>query len=277
MITFSNKNKSRFSFLFNNHKWKHTADAILEGGMGEVLVDDEDNPHFVVLTLPKLKFFILGGDAAHPGARAYLKSLRFLSMMICTTPELENLVKEIYQGRYVEQKRYSFTSESLDLGHLRTLVAKLPESYQIKPIDLPLAEKITAEKSNFTSTHLINFSSPRDFIERGFGFCILQGDEIVCLASTFTVSEKGIEIQIDTRDKHQGRGLATVAGAQLAIHALEQGLDPNWDAANEKSSRLAQKLGYTPQDTYPMFVYVKFRALIWLRSGLRAIRTFQQR
>ena len=103
------------------------------------------------------------------------------------------------------------------------------------------------EKSSFTNAYFVNFSSPRDFIERGFGYFILRDDEIVSIASTFAVCKKGIEIQINTRVEHQGKG--------LAVHALKHHLDPNWDAANEISAGLAKKLGYTSQGTYTMIIY----------------------
>jgi RimJ/RimL family protein N-acetyltransferase len=48
------------------------------------------------------------------------------------------------------------------------------------------------------------------------------------------------------------------------VYSLGLGLDPNWDAANEKSGDLARKLGYTPQGTYPMY----------LLDGSLAMRTF---
>jgi hypothetical protein len=65
--------------------------------------------------------------------------------------------------------------------------------------------------------------------------------------------------------------LATVAAAALIVHSLEQGLDPNWDAANESSAGLATKLGYTPQGTYPMLFYTGSRVLgAVARAGLKA-------
>ena len=54
------------------------------------------------------------------------------------------------------------------------------------------------------------------------------------------------------------------------VYSLEQGLDPSWDAANETSSRLAQKLGYTPQGTYNIAVVVGSGLMVGImRLGLK--------
>ena len=166
--------------------------------------------------------------------------------------------------------RYAFTSEKLDTVHLRKLRAQLPDGYRLERMDLKLARQLAAERSGFSSDHLLNFSSPQDFIERGFGFCILAGRDIVSVATTFAVCNKGIEIQINTRKKHRGKGLATVVAAQLLIHSLENNLDPNWDAENEVSAGLALKLGYTPQGTYPIYTYTGSRIMARIgQAGLK--------
>ena len=113
---------------------------------------------------------------------------------------------------------------------------------------------------------MITFDSSEDFLERGFGYCALQGDQIVCVASTFTVSDKGIEIQIDNRKEHRRKGVATIVATYLIVDCLENGIDPSWDAATKISAAFAEKLGYTPQETYQMHVFTGSRALVKLRD-----------
>ena len=84
----------------------------------------------------------------------------------------------------------------------------------------------------------MNSASPADFIERGFGFYLLHGAEIASAASTFAISSRGIEIQINTRKAHRRKGLATIAGPALIVEALERDLDSCWNAANETSAGL---------------------------------------
>ena len=133
------------------------------------------------------------------------------------------------------------------------------------------------EKSGIAEDHFGNFESLEDFIGRGFGYCILDEDEVVCLATTFLICDKGIEIQIDTRKSHRGKGLATVAAAQLMIHSMENNLDPNWDAANEVSAGLAKKLGYSPQGRYSIvFVAGSRMKAITAKVALKMYEVFNR-
>jgi GNAT superfamily N-acetyltransferase len=103
------------------------------------------------------------------------------------------------------------------------------------------------------------FGTPEDFLENGFGFCIWHGKKVVSMASTFTPYSDAIEIEIETFDspEYRRKGLATVVGAALLEHALENGLTPNWDAQTQISVNLAQKLGYTNPEPHELFIRVK--------------------
>ena len=71
---------------------------------------------------------------------------------------------------------------------MRQLKTKLPAGFQVKKLDLHLTRQLTTDKKNsFASHHGMNFHTPEDFIERGFGYCIMHQGNIVCVASTFTV------------------------------------------------------------------------------------------
>lgn len=253
MIYLDKKKRKSVSAFFSDYKWNYLPEAILDGFVGEVLVDDESNPSFAVLEIPKLNFFIPAGDANHPAARDFITNLPEYSAMIFTSDGWEDLLKEIHTNKLRGIQRYAFTSEKLDAEHLSKLTSLIPSGFRLKRLDLELTHQLAAEKSEFTSDHLLNFESPEDFIARGFGFCILNGDEITSMATTFVICNTGIEIQINTRPKYQQKGLATVVAAQLLLHSLQKDLDPNWDAANQRSARLAKKLGYTPQGTYNMW------------------------
>jgi RimJ/RimL family protein N-acetyltransferase len=255
------KDRRRLARLFEAYPWNHLPDAILDGTTGQALADDEDNPQVAVLEAPSLKLSIVGGDAGHPSAREYIEGLSPPKALICASAGWEALLRQVHRGKLLRLPRYAFTSENLDRAHLRQLGSRIPDGYRLERMDLNLAQQLAGEKSEFASDHMLSFDSPEDFIARGFGFCLREGDEIVSVATTFVICEKGIEIQINTREEHQGKGLATVVAAQLIVHSLETDLDPNWDAENERSVGLAKKLGYTPQGTYSIFVVVRSRAV----------------
>ena len=56
MIYLDKKKRKSVSAFFSDYKWNYLPEAILDGFVGEVLVDDESNPSFAVLEIPKLNF-----------------------------------------------------------------------------------------------------------------------------------------------------------------------------------------------------------------------------
>ena len=113
-----------------------------------------------------------------------------------------------------------------------------------------LSKKDRKSVSTFFNDYQWNYL-PESIMEGFVGEVLV--DEIASVATTAVICNKGIEIQINTRQKYQQKGLATVTAAQLLLHSLQRGLDPNWDAANLRSARLAKKLGYTSQGIYTMW------------------------
>jgi hypothetical protein len=266
----SKDQRKTLSKLFQGYQWNYLPDAILDGYMGRALADDENNPQVAVLEAPSIHLGILGGDSSHPSAGKYIDHLAKFTALLWASEDWEELIENVHDGKLIKMPRYAFTSEKLDIEHLRKLRGQLPDGYRLEQMDLKLAQQLAAERSGFSADHMLNFDSPLDFIKRGFGFCILAEREIVSVATTFAVCNKGIEIQINTRKKHRGKGLATVVAAQLLIHSLENNLDPNWDAENEISAGLALKLGYTPQGTYPIYTYTGSRIMAIIgQAGLK--------
>lgn len=247
----------KYAAFFSDFEWNYVPQAILEGVYGEVQVDDPRDPHVVALAQPKLKLFVLGGNPQHPAARSFVEGTPAPAVFFYASEAWETWLKEILAGGYIEDQRYAFTSDALDRDHLTRLAAAVPEGYRAARLDFALAEQLLAERSEFASSHMVNFDSTEDFIERGFGWCLLHGDEIASVASTFMVCSRGIEIQINTREAHRQKGLATITAANLMLESLERGLTPNWDAANLNSGGLAQKLGCVPQGEYSIIIKTK--------------------
>lgn len=270
---YSLENRMLVADHYREYQWNYLAAAMLDGFHGEIQVDDLEEPHVSVLHLSPIPLYMLGGDPSHAAAKAAVKSIPRRSMLMYggQTEAWMALTKKIHGINVIELERYAFTSENLNLEHLRALRDGLSAELTLKQIDRPLTEQITAEKSITTEDHILTFATADDFLEKGFGFVVLDGEKIVSIATTFVACNAGIEIQINTRKAYEGRGLGTVVGAALIVHSLENGLDPNWDAATKTSAHLAKKFGYAEQGTYPMaFIFgpklltAVIRALRWI-------------
>ena len=77
--------------------------------------------------------------------------------------------------------------------------------------------------------------------------------EVVCGASSYSIYDNGIEIEVATDHNYRRKGLATIVSAALILDCLEKGIYPNWDAANTTSAKLAEKLGYVFDKAYDTY------------------------
>ncbi|MBN1666678.1 MAG: GNAT family N-acetyltransferase [Anaerolineales bacterium] len=239
---------------FQDYTWNYLPLAMLEGQFGEVLVDDRQAPESVILQIPLLRLNILGGRADIPAARTFVENALSYSSFFTASQAWRNLLQASHPMRLQEILRYACSSESLRRERLEAFQHQVPPGYQVQALDMELAGRLAQEDSEFAIDHFLTYRTPEELLFNGFGFCALNNDALVCVATSFAVCDQGIEIQINTRPAHRRKGLATSVAAHLILFALEQGLDPNWDAANPESVALAQKLGYTYQGSYPIYL-----------------------
>ena len=234
--------------LFANHPESFLIDAIVEGHLGTATVDDLESPHVALLAYADVVIF--GGDPRHPLARSLAVRLPVERAVLPSPMPWIELLADVHGDWLVPIERHAFRDDALNPDRLRALAGAVPDGLDVRRIDLSLARKTDDDDSPFLADHVRNFDSPDDFVARGIGFCILEDDAIVAAASSYAVCRSGIEIQVNTHPAWQQRGLATLASARLIVHTLERGLRARWDAANEASAALAEKLGYTPAGTY---------------------------
>ena len=140
--------------------------------------------------------------------------------------------------------RYAIKKEPdcFDRARLQSFIGALPEGYALSPINAEHYHWML--KHEFSCDFCSQFASAEDYAARGLGYCVYHNGEIVGGASSYTVYDGGIEIEIDVREEHRRKGLATACGARLILECLDRGLYPSWDAANKESVALAEKLGY---------------------------------
>jgi RimJ/RimL family protein N-acetyltransferase len=196
-------------------------------------------------------FHVFGGDAEHPLAREAVGSLQ-KGIVLLASDDWRELLFEIHGGRIMAQPRTALSSAALELDRLRALARRVPQGFCVERIDAGMASRMSGELEEPVRLHA--FRSPQDFAERGIGFATLHGERTVCVATSFVVCSRGIEIQIVTHPDFRRRGLATATSAALMAHCLEHDLEPEWDADNPESLKLAQKLGYTQPEPYEWLI-----------------------
>lgn len=225
--------------------------SCLQGHMGTAWVDDLINPTVAQILVGVFVFY--AGDPHANATEELLLNLPEDIIVIVNTGEWKNRIETFHNGSIKKFQRYSFkkNAEHLDPNHMQSFLSTLPEEYELKKIDSSLAydPSLQALSEDFTS----QYASIDDYIDKGVGFCILNNGQIVCAASSYSVYDDGIEIEIDTSPEHRRKGLATVAASALILDCLHRGKYPSWDAANLKSVTLAEKLGYVLEEEYDAY------------------------
>lgn len=129
----------------------------------------------------------------------------------------------------------------------------LPEACMLKLFDEEIYQN--SFRANWSKDFCSQFTDYNDFNKRGLGVAVIHRGELVSGASSYTVYNGGIEIEIDTKPEFRHKGLATACGAKLILECLNRGLYPSWDAHDLRSVALAEKLGY--HMNFPYSVYIR--------------------
>lgn len=168
----------------------------------------------------------------------------------------EVLIENIYKHRAVKIIRYAMKNEKgFDTEKLEKIKSSLSEEYTIKLIDEELFNLCL--KEDWSRDLVSQFKTYENYKNLGLGFVILKDNKIISGASSYSRYDKGIEIEIDTKENYRRKGLAYICGAALILESLKRGLYPSWDAHNKESLALAEKLGYSLDYEYTAYEVYK--------------------
>lgn len=240
--------------LFVSNRLSIFVEAILGGILGEAYADDENDPHIAMLAYADI--VAIGGDVSHPLAEELIQMLPEEKGVITMPKEWEGKIREVLGPVAVECERFAFDDSDLDLTHLQNIIETLPTEYTLQKIDADLAQKVLDLGEPISLDHVSNYGSIAYFLEHGLGYCIMQGEAIASVASSYASCPSGIEIQINTIEQYKKKGLALIVSAALIHDCLSRGITAHWDAANPTSARLAERLGYTPLGQYEMLLRI---------------------
>lgn len=246
MIQLEKHQMSKIASLFEEIKetliW-----SCLQGYMGNAWSDCIEYPKCAKILIGDFCFY--AGDSQTYEALLLVKNIPsfYRSPSILMIPQNESwgaLIEQEYENKFKKFNRFSIKKEKdiFDMDKLQAYVEKLPKEHYLLPIDECLYNLSSKEK--WSSDFCSQFSSYNDYQERGIGFAIVHLGKLVCGASSYTVYDEGIEIEIATKEEYRQKGLATICASKLIIECINRGLYPSWDAANKESVALAEKLGY---------------------------------
>ena len=220
--------------------------SCLQKVMGDVYVTDTECPKSAFAFVGCFGFY-----AGEPEKELVLAKPDGFVILVPRNEQWAALIEECYpEARKVT--RFAIRKDTrFDRAALEQIVKRLPEGYELRPIDADLYDKCLDDDA--TKDFVSSFENKESFLELGRGMVIVKDDRIVSGASSYTRYKEGIEIEVDTIESERRKHLASIACAALILRCLEEGLYPSWDAQNMNSVHLAQKLGYEFDHEYTAY------------------------
>jgi hypothetical protein len=242
------KDRFRARHLYKGFPGLHGAiEAVLEGSAGDMYIDDPETPRVARSVIGD--FQIIAGDASSPVAVKVLKDVRKRDY-IAVPDDWHALLRDTLPGAEPRDRFAMRAPERWDTRALARMRSALPEGYSLTRVDRRTVKPFRHLNETFVS----NFRSLGDYLQRGVGFAVTnEKGEMVAGCSTYTISSRCLEFEIETRSDYRRRGLALVTGARMIEYCLETGLEPCWDAAHEGSAVLAECLGFLRERKYTAY------------------------
>lgn len=257
MIEVNKETRYRIAPLFD--RWEETLIcSCLQGYMGNAWTDDLLNPHSAQIITGDFCFFAgIPDKELVRNIPDYYPSSCIL--MVPRHSGWATIIEQQYEDTYERFMRYAIKKEPevFDTELLRFFADSLPSEYDMKLIQEELYQRIRLE--NWSKDLCSQFPTYKDYETYGLGFVILYKGEPVSGASSYTVYDKGIEVEIDTKEEFRRSGLAVACASRLLLECLNRNLYPSWDAANKSSLALAEKLGYHFDKEYVTYAVTKLR------------------
>ena len=229
--------------------------SCLQGIMGEVYTNDAGDSAMAILG----DFAFYAGNPSEEVVRFKPKECKqdFI-IMVPQNREWGELIETCYGDKAKKVTRYAFKKEPdvFDKEKLKQAVLSMPDGYELRMIEE--TEYHMCQNGGWSVDLVSQYKDYETYKKLGLGVVVLKDGELVGGASSYSRYDKGIEIEIDTREDHRRKGLAYACGAKLILECLKRDLYPSWDAQNKWSVALAEKLGYHFSHEYVAYEVMGF-------------------
>lgn len=229
--------------------------ACLQGHLGNAYVKSLNEPKAALIVSGEYSFF--GGDPNLGEAEYLAQNLFTVNLSESTVgifpesnPGWEKLLLSISKNSPVAVPRFGIVQKDYDFDKtvIEGYISAVPKEFELSLFNEDIYHQ--AMKEDWSKEFCEIFSSAEDYLTRGIGVAALKNGKLVSGASSQTVYDGGIEIQMATDNNYTGLGLATACAASLIKECSKRKIRPCWDAANLASKKIALKLGYEYKGEY---------------------------
>ena len=236
------ENLKEFLLLFKEHThFRNILEVVPTVSFGKGYTDDFDNPDIILYSCGNFHF--LAGNCHSAKIKEILDLIPEKQEIFVPSEEWEKVLRDNW-NTLVHFTRTGFSSKGLVLEHIKKLIKPLHKGFTLIKVDPEIAEQFG---------YLEYPGGSEAFNNEAVGFCITEGEKIVCRVASASLFNN--EIDVFTSPEYRGKGFATNVCARLIEYCLENDIEPQWDAANEKSVGLALKLGYTDPEPHKVYYW----------------------
>jgi RimJ/RimL family protein N-acetyltransferase len=231
---------------------------------GRVFVDNPEHPR-AGLVWTRWGFAYLAGDSRIGGFNRLLKEQILDELISQTTlrekgflvfpcsPDWESSLYSLLVDRRPNKIfRRSFTFNPSNFSNHYGWLNRLPAGFHIYRID----EKLLDRTRDIVREEIeASWGSTKNFINCGFGFCLMHGEEIVSVCTSPFLAGREVEACIRTDPHYRSKGYATVTALAFIEHCLLNDLAPNWECPwdHVASCALAVRLGFENPVDRPVY------------------------
>ncbi|WZY00031.1 GNAT family N-acetyltransferase [Bacillus sp. FSL W7-1360] len=240
--------------------------VILGNNPGRIFVDDKDKPStgLVWFKSDDIGFGLIGDGGNQtfqreigPFIEGYIKSeakkIGWDWFEIGgTSPQWDQAVKDIFQHKGIETDE-QFVYTLRESGHVALQGYQLPPGYELCKISSSLLNANEIENLSFLQGKITGYwGSINQFLEKGFGYCIVHEQKVVSVCFSDFITDKFSSTAIETLKEYEGRKLAQIVAGAYVQECLRRGLTPYWDCMKEnlRSQAVAEKVGFKRIRTY---------------------------
>jgi GNAT superfamily N-acetyltransferase len=232
--------------------------ACVDGHMGRIWTDTTDKPTCAIALIGDFYFFL--GNYIEVKEKEILEIIeKFCKGKIIMVegkqwePMLKRL-KERYSDTFKSFPRYAMKGrlEWFNQEKLKEYAVAIEPEFEALRIDDRIYPR--TQEQFWTADFCSNFLSQEDYKKHGIGYVILQNDEIIAGASTYSYCDGKLEITIETKEEFRKKGLGLACASKIILECISRNIYPRWDAANMASVALAEKLGYRYSHEYTVYM-----------------------
>jgi RimJ/RimL family protein N-acetyltransferase len=273
--------------LFAGFDYSLSLEAAIEGvNPGRIFVDDAENPRTgLALTV---EGYLLAGEHDDPeileALRQFLRDSIFSGKVYVNGDDSLSLAvhPEAWEARLSELIP---TYDALSLPRYHYLCRRvaldwqssMPEGYTLRRIDRELLSNRDLALSEDLGEEEIEayWGSVAHFLERGIGFCVLDGGEEVSHCTADCAAGTQVDVGVYTAPAHRRKGLAATVVAATVEHCLSHGFrQVGWhcNVENAGSWKTAERVGFELNREYVYYYYAYDPVEQWLELGWRRLR-----